>query len=142
MTDIVLVDLDSTLADTRQRRHLCPTVDPTKTWTDYAMGCPDDEPIAGTVALVRALYKRGYGIHIVSHRDRAALDLTVDWLIRHDIPHHAVALNQHKVSYLMALREAGAEVVLAIDDDCDVAAAYEAVDCPVVCVNPRYSHRP
>ncbi len=139
---IVLADLDSTIADTRHRRHLCPTVDTSKTWTDYALGCADDTPITGPIALLRTFAAFGDDIHIVSHRDPAARDLTAAWLDRHHIPYSALNLGVHKVTYVMHLRAAGHDIRLAIDDDPDIAAAYESVDLPVVCVNPRYSHRP
>lgn len=142
MTDIVLVDLDSTLADTRQRRHLCPTVDDTKTWTDYALGCADDEPIEGVVALIQTLHSKGIGAVIVSHRDPAAAALTRSWLDGHKIPYLDVCLGVNKVGALRYLRENGWNVLFAIDDDPDICATYERAGLPVVCVNPRYAHRP
>lgn len=144
--DVVCADIDSTLADTRQRRHLCPTVDPSRTWDEYATTCGMDAPITGTITVLRMLHAAGYGIHLVSNRPAAALPMTVSWLSRHDVRYHAIRLRRSdedlatdiKVAYLAEIRGYGFNPVLFVEDWPVTAAAIEAEGVPVLCVNPRY----
>lgn len=149
---VVCVDLDSTLADTRHRRHLCPTVNPDATWDDYVGVCGDDTPIAGTVRLVRMLCEAGYGIHIVTNRPAHVMHHTITWLRRHGIPLDELRMRTDdthiddgdilKLHYLADLRSRGYKIMLYIEDRPATAAAMEAQGVPVVCVNPRYTDTP
>ncbi len=149
--EVVLCDIDSTLADTRHRRHLCPTVDPTRepgpyAWDTYAMACGGDTPIAGTVTALRMFYAAGYGVHLVSNRPHLVLQPTVTWLAQHRIPYSNIRLRQGeetfdsdlKVRYLGLVRARGYHPVLFLEDWPAEAAAIEAAGVPVLCVNPRY----
>lgn len=143
----VLVDLDSTLADTRPRRHLSPTVDPTKTWLDYSLGCADDLPMPGVIKLVSLLRAAGWRIEIVTGRHAQARADTIDWLRRHDVPYHRLRMREPgdpdealdlKLAVIDDLTAWGYFVALVIDDNAAIAAALEARGHTVLCVNPRY----
>lgn len=143
----IVFDLDSTLADTRPRRHLCPTVDATKTWTDYALGCANDTLMPGAAELLRLCWDAGHTIHILSWRDQAAHALTLTWLARHNLPYDVLRLRKptdpedstaFKLDYIKHLRD----VRLVVEDWPDAAAAIEALGIPVLCVNPRYNTIP
>lgn len=85
---IIFWDLDSTIADTRQRWHLINTEDRDSTdWRAYSMACVDDEPNEGVITLMRLLYQFGFLNVILSGRDEDARDLTTEWLQKHDVPH-------------------------------------------------------
>ncbi len=149
--ECVLVDLDSTLADTRPRRHLAPTVDATKTWQDYSMGCAGDTPIGGTIRFLQILDNAGYGIHIVSGRYASARTLTEKWLDTHHVPWHLLRLRDDddhrtaaelKLAYLTEITEKRFKPVLALDDDPHIATAYERAGVPVLRINPRYHLAP
>ncbi len=150
--ETILVDLDSTLADTRPRRHLAPTVDASKTWTDYSLGCAADAPIAGTIRFVQMLDDAGYQIHIVTGRHASARGLTEDWLSHHHIPYTRLVMRQPgeehidsgalKLIYVADQRRRGYTFVLALEDNVDIAHALEARGVPVLCCNPRYGSRP
>ncbi len=146
--DVVVSDIDSTLADTRHRRHLCPTVDPTRTWDDYAFDCLLDTPIAGPIALLRMLHAAGYGIHLVSNRPASAAGETRTWLAGNHIPYEVLRLRGPdeelsdglKLRYLREMRTFGYHPVLCLEDwPATAAAIEEAEGVPVLCVNPRYS---
>lgn len=150
---IVVVDKDSTLADTRGRRDLCPTANPDRTWDDYHAAAAADPPLAATVALVRLLHAAGHPIHILTWAPATYLDATVGWLSRHDIPHVALQMRPTslgpgedstawKLRQLRKLSNTGA-VDLVIEDWPEVVVAVEReLHIPVLCVNPCYATRP
>jgi phosphoglycolate phosphatase-like HAD superfamily hydrolase len=124
----VLWDLDSTLADTRQRQPMVAAIRESgntgPTWVDYSMACEQDAPVAGAVALVRLLHGQllQYG---VSGRNLSAELITRKWLHRYRVPLDDVFLRaddaytpngEFKVSVITKLRAADIEVVLLVDD--------------------------
>lgn len=137
-------DLDSTVCSTVHRRHMVPAIkEGLSTWDDYAMACPDDIPIAGTVALMRELK----GTHIaISGRSALAEDLTYAWLEKHAVPLDAVILRAHgdhtpngkyKVRVLKTLRATGADIRLFFEDWDEAAKEIaEGAGIPVVGINP------
>ncbi len=151
MTSVVVVDLDSTLTDTRQRRDWCPTVNPASTWHEYWSRCPLDGPLPETIALVRLLDRAGHRIHIVSNRSARTLGQTKDWLRRHQVPYTELSMrpetvgiegHRFKLAHLRQLQAEGSHVALVIDDDATLADALDALGVPLLCVNPRYATRP
>lgn len=138
-------DLDSTVASTVHRRHMVEEINNggPATWDDYAMLCADDEPIAGSVALMRELR----GIHVaISGRSGLAEDLTWAWFERHEVPFHAALLRVHgdhtpngryKVRVLQAMQRLGISVRLFFEDWADAAREVaEQTRIPVVGINP------
>ena len=117
-------DLDSTIADTAHRQHLMPHRMPGSTWDDYAAACPDDAPVDGVVAVMRALWPT-HQIHIVSGRSCSARQLTEDWLKRHAVPWDVLHLRGPgditgnalaKAGYLNKLRDSGLEPIVFFED--------------------------
>ncbi len=146
----VVVDLDSCLADTRGRRHLCPTVDPARSWADFYAAAAADAPIPGTVTLVRLLHAAGHPVHILTWRPGTVMNLTVGWLSRHQVPHQVLQMRPAdlpgddstgwKVRYVRRLVNSDTPPVLVVEDWPDVAEAVQTqLGVPVLCVNPRYA---
>ncbi len=147
----VLWDLDSTLCDTRHRQHMVAQVrEKQATWLEYSMACADDEPIEGAVALVRFLYELGVRQFGVSGRNASALNVTLDWLNRHQVPLDDVFLRPDddyttnglfKVRVIEYLRDArGLDVVLFIEDWQEAAdTIWAETRVPVLVVKGAYA---
>lgn len=140
--DVILVDLDSTVYDTRHRHHLAPTHDRTKTWADYAGACLGDVPFEAVVQLIRRLWAFAE-IHIISGRDGSALEKTLFRLKEDEVPYDAIKLRgvndetpnvDIKVAYIRELRAAGRNVALAFDDWPETCEGIQAEGVPVLCV--------
>ncbi len=145
-SEVVLSDIDSTLADTRQRRFACPTVDPMRTWTEYAMLCGSDAPFPGPIRVLKMFHAAGYGIHLITGRPERARKLTEGWLLEHEVPYEQLRMRPDgisheislKVAYIDTLRAQGYEPVLFLEDWPAEAALIEAAGVPTLCLNPRY----
>ena len=148
--EVILSDIDSTLSDTRQRRFACPTVNPTRTWAEYAMLCSQDKSIPGAVRTLRMFHSAGYGVHLITGRPEVARRLTEGWLRQHEVPYEELRMRPNsldpsislKVAYIEVLRQRGYEPVLFLEDWPEEAAAIEAAGVPVLCINPRYRDTP
>lgn len=148
---IIVFDLDSTLADTRPRREHCPTVDLSKTWTDYERACANDRPMPGTVALLRLLWDSGHEIHIVTWRSLQVSHYTLAWLDQHNIPYDLLRMrwhsdpkdsNEYKTYVINRMIQIGKTPKLVVEDWPEAAAAIETLGIPVLTVDPRYRHEP
>lgn len=86
MKDIVIFDLDGTLADGTHRLHLLPKDNYSKTWAwkPFNMACKDDEPIRDNIELCNALNRR-YAVVILTGRSDDAEKETRMWLQRHRV---------------------------------------------------------
>jgi len=148
--EVILTDLDSTLADTRQRRHLCPTVDAARTWSAYAMACSNDAPMLGPIAALRMFHAAGYGVHIVTNRPECSRALTERWLRTHCVAYEVLRMRPDdspfdgdiKLAYLDEIRATGYAPLLFLEDWAETAAAIEAAGVPTLCLNPRYQLAP
>lgn len=154
----VLWDLDSTLCSTWHRQHMIPAVKAgEKTWDDYAALCGDDDPIEGTVALVRLIAAQNAFIEdpekrirqiAVSGRSGSAKMLTLKWLRTHGIPLDRTIMRPDgdctengllKVRVIRQLRGEGIDVRLFIEDWPPAAEIIrEQTGVPVLVVNPCY----
>jgi predicted secreted acid phosphatase len=144
----ITVDLDSTIADTRQRRHVLdgrPKREPAD-WVAYSMACSSDVLIESTARIVRT-FAETHQVFFVSGRNEEARDLTVAWLAKHDIPYDALYLKpvgwewasqgEYKLDTIRALEaEHRVKVVLHLDDWLDVTAHLEAHGIPALHVVP------
>jgi hypothetical protein len=146
MAEWVVVDLDSTLADTRHRHHLIETSDPD--WDTYSLACADDVPVLGVVQVVRML-SRSYPIAIISGRSRAAYGPTVEWLKRHRVPWSDLVLKDvgdrslpvpWKVNAVKSWlsRHPQDRVALIIEDWAPMRPVFEGMGMPVLLVQPGY----
>lgn len=140
-------DLDSAPASTLNRRHLIPDIKAGKaTWDQYSDLCPDDEPIAGAVALARMLHAAGHPQVAISGRSERAWDRRWHWLARYGVPMDHLILRPEgdctdnklfKVQKINELRDWGLEFCLFIEGWAPVAAYItEQTGIPVLGVNP------
>lgn len=149
MIDIILSDLDSSLADTRGRAHLA-SKDATlghMGWVEYSKACVTDAPIAGAIATLQLLASSGYPIFLVSGRNIEAEAETRQWLDANNVPFDRLRLRrrediqhngEYKVAYVRELRREGLNPVLMLEDHIGVSEMVEAEGVPVLTVNPRY----
>jgi hypothetical protein len=146
-------DLDSTLADTRHRFHLIEKIkaagipDDVRGWNEHSLACADDGPLEGAIALMRLL-RPHHTQHIVSGRSNVARDLTLTWLINHDVPAARLTLRDPrdftengliKVRYVRELEARGIRVVMFFEDYPPVAEQiHEMTGVPVTVLTPPY----
>ncbi len=145
----VCVDLDSTLADTRHRRHLVDPANPD--WRTYSLAAGADRPIEGPIELVRLLAQT-CSIVILSARDEASRSLTEEWLRRHDVPHDGLILyrdgmdptdlGEYKSLKVRGMRADGHRVVLVVEDAPAVADAVRSTGVPVLLLTPPSDEPP
>lgn len=88
--DAVILDLDGTLVDTSGVEHLLEGEDRDfRAFQEAAVACP---PNPAMVALAREQAAAGRAVLVVSSREYIWLDPTLDWLVRHEVPHEGVYL--------------------------------------------------
>lgn len=147
MAEIVGWDLDSSVASTMHRRHLIPKIRAGEaTWHDYSELCPDDEPIEGSVALMRLMFQLDPRVqHVaISGRSVRALGLTQNWADAHGIPFDRYMLRPDdeengswKVRCIRQLQAEGHTVRLFVEDWAPAAKHIrEQTGVPVLGVNP------
>jgi hypothetical protein len=145
--ELIVCDLDGTLADNRHRKHLVPEQGELRDWTPYSKACVDDTPINGVISLINMLWNH-YGIFLLSNRESSAMDETRWWLSRHKVMYDFIQLrepgdvegsSEYKVKAIDSLRDDGYTVNLLIDDLPATFTQVSAAGTPVVCVNPLYS---
>lgn len=121
---IVIFDLDGTLADGRHRLHLLPTKDYhlTESWTEFNLAAMDDAPIKDNIQLCNALH-RHYYIIILTGRSDVARDITARWLQLHGVQYSELIMRSQsdnrkdvaiKEEYL---RHIGLDKILCCFDD-------------------------
>lgn len=126
---VVIVDLDSCLADTRHRRWLAPPPADRKilaAWKPYSMSCWGDAVIPGMRNLVKMLHETAI-VFLLSARNDVAEQLTRTWLGDHQVPYDRLRLradeeeepdnpNEWKVNVVREWAHAGWNIELFIDD--------------------------
>lgn len=143
--EVACWDLDSSVRSTMHRRWMVPEIRAGRaTWDQYSMLAADDEPIEGAVTVMRMFADLGVHNIAVSGTAVSALDITVDWAKRHDVPLEDYLLRpadepngEWKVSCVRRLQAAGL-VVRLFAEDWGPAAAYirEHTGVPVLGLNP------
>lgn len=78
MKNIVLFDLDGTLADCSHR--LPHILGDSKDWQPFFESCDKDTPIAHIIQLARMYFGAGYEIWIVSARSAIVSEKTIQWI--------------------------------------------------------------
>ncbi len=81
MKDIVIFDLDGTLALIEHRRPL--VEGPKKDWPAFFAACVDDQPNEPVIAALQAHLAVGHIVMIVSGRSDEVRDQTEAWLFKH-----------------------------------------------------------
>jgi hypothetical protein len=145
--EIIVCDIDGTLADNQHRSNLVPTSGEVRDWTAHAKACVEDSPISGTIALVNLLWNH-YGIFLLSNRDSAAMDETRWWLSRYGVMYDFLKLREpgdvegssaYKVQAIDNMKNDGYTVHILLDDLPCTVKEVSAAGTPVVCINPLYS---
>lgn len=150
-TTAVVYDLDGTVCDNSQRRHLAPE-DPLTTadeaWEEWNLACGGDQPILGMVRRMQWDYMQ-HQVHICSARSAVARDLTERWMaVNTGNSYDVLKLRSRgdrrpgrllKSEYILDLKATGIDVVLVYEDlKADADFITEETGVPVLLVNPAY----
>ena len=90
MTRAVIVDLDGTLVDVGAIEHL--VSGPEKDYPAFHAASADAPANAQVVSAVRAAHAAGLAVLVVTSREFVWRDLTLDWLVAHDVPYDELAM--------------------------------------------------
>lgn len=143
-------DLDSLLADTRQRQWMVPKIRAKEglTWDDYSMACEKDEPIMANIYLLRTFREGGFKILINTGRSECAKAKTVAWLFRYGIPFDDLRMRPmgYHVRNGVLKREAieafeaehHTRVVLHVDDWDEVVPDLDQLGIPTVIIPGKF----
>jgi phosphoglycolate phosphatase-like HAD superfamily hydrolase len=141
MPDAVIFDLDGTLCDTSAIVHLVEGDE--KDFPAFhaaSAGCP---PNADVVEAARAQAADGRAILVVTSREFIWRDLTLDWLVKHDIPYTALHMRivgdyrkdvVVKGEILQQITKDGWTVLAAWDDEDEIVDLWreQGIDVHVV----------
>ena len=90
--EIVIFDIDGTLADISERVHHIRTKP--KNWTAFNAGMAQDKAIHSMVRLCNILYDSGLRIILCSGRNERNRPETVEWLAEHEVNYHELFLRK------------------------------------------------
>ena len=132
MKDIVIFDLDGTLACGKHRLHLLPKEDLhlTKSWEEFNLACCDDDPIRDNIQLMQTLRNAGYITIILTGRSDIAQDMTEDWLDYYGVQYDSMKMrdahDNRKDTVIKEefLRSLGLERILCCFDDLPQVASH------------------
>lgn len=93
-----IFDIDDTLSNSSRRDHYIRS--PKKNWDAYYKELIEDEPIASSVAILKALDEAGHRIVLCTGRPEQYRSLTVQWLQLHNIPASDLYMRQRSEAYL------------------------------------------
>ena len=137
MKNVVVFDLDGTLADLMPRLHLMPTneLHLTDSWTQFNKACDSDLPINDTIAVCNAMWDAGYMVIVLTGRSDIAKDETMQWLDDHIVFYDRLVMRPHndnrkdyiiKEEYLRNV--VGLEnIIAAWDDNPSVVAHFRSM---------------
>lgn len=80
--DVVIFDLDGTIADGRHRLHLLPTenLHLTESWSEFNKASVNDDVFFETITIMNALHDAGMLVIILTGRSDEVFASTVNWL--------------------------------------------------------------
>jgi hypothetical protein len=96
MKDVVIFDLDGTLANGKHRNHAVPSAKDscyTWAWNRHNMLCSKDSPIEDTITMCNLLYVR-YKVVILTGRCDISKQLTVDWLRENHVHYDSLIMRK------------------------------------------------
>lgn len=123
MTDVVIFDIDGTLADITHRLHHI-NGDGKKDWDAFHAACVEDEPILEIIVVAQALSDI-YSLHIVSGRMDTVRAETRRWLLNQRLVFEHLWMRKAgdyrpdyeiKLEILGLIRKCGYNPILAFDD--------------------------
>lgn len=125
MKNIVIWDLDGTLADGRHRLHLLPTkdYDKTESWTEFNLASVDDTPFQDNIQLCNAMGHGRYYTIILTGRSDVARTVTETWLKKQGVFYNELVMRSQSdnrkdtVIKEEFLRSIGLENILCCFDD-------------------------
>ena len=88
--EIVIFDIDGTLADVSERLHHIKKKP--KDWNSFFQGIPQDKAILSMVRLCNILYESGIKIILCSGRSDQYRSETIDWLAQEGVNYHELRL--------------------------------------------------
>ena len=88
--EIVIFDIDGTLADVSERLHHIKKKP--KDWDSFFQGIPQDKAIRSMVRLCNILYESGIKIILCSGRSDQYRKETIDWLAQEGVHYHELRL--------------------------------------------------
>lgn len=88
MKNIVIFDIDGTIADCEHRRHF--VTGEKQDWKSFFYNIPYDTVIEHVVTILELFYKEGYTILLMSGRDETTRTDTEEWLEEHAINYHGL----------------------------------------------------
>lgn len=133
--DIIIWDLDGTLACGQHRLHLLPAkenADKTWAWDEFNLAASGDAVIEDNVALLKSLSLAGYKTIILTGRCDVAEEVTADWLVNNSIYHYVDEIymrpkTDHRKDTEFKeekLREIGLDKILCCFDDLEHVAKH------------------
>jgi phosphoglycolate phosphatase-like HAD superfamily hydrolase len=138
MRDAVIFDMDGTLCDTSSVLHFIEGDD--KDYAAFHAASADCPPHADVVEAARTEQGSGRAILVVSSREFIWRDLTLDWLVKHEVPYDALYLRivgdyrkdvAIKKDILAQITADGFEVLAAWDDKPSVLDLWRENDIEV-----------
>jgi hypothetical protein len=147
----VLVDIDGVLSDASSRQHYLNNPEGRRDWRGFFGAVGDDLPLSAVPTLL-ALLDRSLTIVLLSARPSWVLEVTVDWLQRHQMRWDLLILRgdddevgdaaDFKRGVLFELRESGWDIALAIDDDERIIEMYRAEEQAALYIHSGYYAAP
>jgi FMN phosphatase YigB (HAD superfamily) len=89
--DIIICDLDGTLADITHRLHFIQNKK--KDWPQFFEACVNDKPIYNTINVINTL-AYNYEVYITSGRNDVVKEITQFWLLKHGITYHKLLMRK------------------------------------------------
>ena len=87
MKNVIICDIDGTIADLRHRLHYIQNPDGTKKakpdWDSFHAACVDDKPFLDVMQVVNTLYRDDCALYFLSGRNDVVREQTVEWLKNH-----------------------------------------------------------
>lgn len=124
--DVIIWDLDGTLACGKHRLHLLPKPEDaghTSGWLRFNMEAGKDAPIQDNIDLMNTQAMAQYTIIILTGRSDDALEITLGWLKRHRVPYTSLIMRpkgDHRKDVVFKeekLRTIGLDNILCCFDD-------------------------
>jgi phosphoserine phosphatase len=143
MKDVVVFDLDGTLALIEHRRHFVHGKGKKKDWHKFFAASVDDQPNTPVIEVLRSLHRTEHQIWIVSGRSDEVREETVHWLQAHEVPYHHLIMrhagdftadNDLKRHWLVSGMIPKERVLIVFDDRDKVVAMWrrEGLTCAQV----------
>lgn len=136
---IVIFDLDGTLTNNDHRQHLI--TGPNKDWDEFTRQCVNDTPQQGIIDMLNAMANQDILPVILTGRSQVMRQETEKWLDDHNVDCGDIIMRPFgnrsldtdlKLMWLRELRDAGNEIVFAVEDRDRCVKAYR--DAGIVCI--------